>query len=115
MTARNEKLRHYALYESPLSAESGTVATTYVDVFEIVASNMSGGAMYFQIFDTGSMANNTDIPRRSYKVAADSVLSISYREGREYHSGAVYAWSSTYDQLTSGSFESASVDIEYKP
>lgn len=113
--ARNEKLRLYNLFESGLSDISGTISSNYVDIYEIVASNMSGGAMYFQIFDTGSVPTDGDIPRRSYKVGSESVLSISYREGREYHTGAVYSWSSTYDQLTGGTFESASVDVEYKP
>lgn len=111
---RHEKYRQYNLYESGLNAVSGVISSDYIDIYEIIASNMSSSALYFQIFDTGSLPVNGDIPRRSYYIDSNSSLSISWREGREYKTGSVFAWSSTYGTLSTGSFTQVSVDVDYK-
>lgn len=109
-----EKLRSFNLYESGLNEISGVFHQERIDLYEIIATNMSGAALYFQIFDTGSLPVNGDIPRRSYRVDSNNILSISFREGREYNSGASFAWSDSYETLATGSFSQVSVDADFK-
>jgi hypothetical protein len=109
-----EKFRQFDLYESGLSAVSASVSTQKLDVYEVIASNMSGAALYIQLFNTGSLPVNGNVPRRSYRVDGNSVLKLSWREGREYHRGLSFAWSNAYATLATGSFTQVSVDVDYK-
>lgn len=109
-----ERRREWQIRETPLSTLSGTLGTDFVEIKQMRLSNMSGTRMYFQLFDTGSVPVLNDVPRRSYGVSANSNLVITYLESREYQTGSVFAWSSTYGSLTTGSYTNLSVEITYR-
>lgn len=109
-----ERLRKWNVHEGGLSSVSGSLGAGYVEIGHIRAINMSGAVMYLQVFDTGSLPSVDDVPRRSYGVQANSVLEIDLREGRDFHTGAVYSWSSEYGLLATGSFTQLDVEIEYR-
>lgn len=110
----SEKIRLYDVYESGLSDATGVIRDGRVDIYEVIASNMSGADLFFQLFDLAAAPTAGAVPRRSYKVPAGTALSISYREGREYNTGASFGWSSTYDTFTDASATQVSVDVDYK-
>lgn len=111
--ARGEKLVLYSLHESGLNAVSGSIAG-YVDFYGLMANNQSGSALYIQVYNTGSLPGSEATPVRSWQVAANSVLSLNFLEGKEYPNGLSYAWSNKYGTLGTGSFTQTTVDIEYK-
>lgn len=104
----------YNSLEGGLNNLSGAVDVTRVFLVKIHAFNNSGDDRYFQLFDTGSLPVATNVPRRSYRVAASSSLEIEYKRPREYKTGSVFAWSSTYATLTGGSFTELDVEIDYQ-
>lgn len=111
MTEVYDRFNHH---EGGLNVLSGTLSTSRVYIYKILAMNNSGDPRYFQVFDTGSVPVEPNIPRSSYRVAQSSSLALEFLSPRQYYTGAVYAWSSTYGTLTSGLFTELSVEIEYQ-
>lgn len=100
--------------DTSAAAEASSVTKASAgNLYNVVATNSSGSARYWQMFNSTTVPADTTVPVISIYVAAGGSIELGWKRGKYFSAGMSWCWSSTAATKTISSTDGIAT-VDYK-